>query len=275
TKVKEVLVQQKGNWETTFYQLLAANFGFKINALPFELLAKSLPLSILSKHKTSLLQTEALIFGQAGFLADEITDPYYLALQKEYLFLQQKYNLHPIEKYLWKFLRLRPSNFPTVRLAQFAALMHQRNRFLAEMIQQENSKHMDASFTGINPSAYWLEHYQFGKTSKPVAKTLGSSSVENILINTVTVFLFAYGTENQDDTQRNKALQILENLPCENNFIISNFITAGLNVNSAANSQALIELKNEFCDKKRCLECAIGHKLLKTNDYAAADINLF
>jgi len=274
-KIKHVLVQQKGNWEETFYQLLAANFGFKVNALPFELLAKSLPLSILSKHRFNLLQTEALIFGQAGFLNDEIVDPYYLSLQKEYQFLQQKYGLFPLEKHLWKFLRLRPSNFPTIRLAQFAALMHRNSRLLPEILQTENLRNIDASFIGINPSVYWLKHYQFGKISKPVSKTLGTSSVENIMINTVAVFLFTFGNEHRAEIQRNKALMILENLPCENNFIISSFITAGLKVKSAAHSQALIELKNEFCDKKRCLECAIGHKLLKTNDYAAKDFNLF
>ncbi|RYE23162.1 MAG: DUF2851 family protein, partial [Sphingobacteriaceae bacterium] len=146
-KVKEVLIQQKGNWEEAFYQLLAANFGFKINALPFELLAKALPLPVLAKHSFSLLQTEALLFGQAGFLADEITEPYYLSLQKEYRFLQQKYNLVPLEKHLWKFLRLRPSNFPTIRLAQFAALMHRNTRFLSAIIQTENVENIDASFT--------------------------------------------------------------------------------------------------------------------------------
>ena len=274
-RVKAVLTQQKGNWAETFYQLLAANFGFKINALPFELLAKSLPLQILAKHSSNLLQTEALIFGQAGFLTDDVADPYYLTLQKEYQFLQQKYSLFPLEKHLWKFLRLRPSNFPTVRLAQFAALMHRNNHFLTDLIQTEKINNIDASFTGINPSEYWLDHYQFGKISKPNSKTLGRSSVENILINSVAVFLFAFGNENQDETQRGKALQILENLPCENNFIISNFMSAGIKVKSAANSQALIELKNEFCDKKRCLNCGIGHKILKTNHYAAAGPDLF
>ena len=273
--VFEILKQQKGNWEETFYQLLASSFGFKVNALPFELLAKSLPLPILSKHSFNLQQTEALIFGQAGFLADQIDDPYYLLLQKNYQFLKQKYSLLPLEKHLWKFLRLRPSNFPTVRLAQFAALMHRKDRFLAEIIYAENTDHADTSFTSINPSAYWLDHYQFGRLSKPVSKNLGQSSVENILINTVAVLLFSLGTEAQSVEQRSKALSVLENLPCENNYIISSFITAGLKIKTAADSQALIELKNDFCDKKRCLECGIGHQLLKTNDYAATDSNLF
>ncbi|MGI4806455.1 MAG: DUF2851 family protein, partial [Janthinobacterium lividum] len=210
-----------------------------------------------------------------GFLNDEISDPYFLSLQKEYVFLKQKYGLVSVEKHLWKFLRLRPSNFPTIRIAQFATLLHRSNRFLAEIIQTQNIKKIDAVFTGINPSAYWQDHYQFGKASKSCAKHLGQASVENILINTVAVFLFAFSTENQSETHRDKAVLLLENLPCENNNIISSFISAGIKAGSAANSQALIELKNEFCNPKRCLECGICHKLLKTNGYVATDINLF
>jgi hypothetical protein len=254
----------KGNWEEVFYQTLATNFGFKVNALPFELLAKSLPLQILSKNSFNLIQTEALIFGQAGFLEEDLEDSYYLQLQKEYFFLKQKYSLIPLEKHLWKFLRLRPLNFPTVRLAQFAALMHRNNRFLAEIISTNDIEKNDAVFTGINPSAYWLDHYQFGKPSKPVSKKLGQSSVKN-LINTVSVILFAFGKENRSENEVSKAIQILENLSCENNFIISSFITAGIKVESAGNSQAVIQLKNKYCDQKRCLECGIGHKLLKSS----------
>lgn len=274
-RVTEILALLKGNWEETFYQLLAANFGFKVNALPFELLAKSLPLPVLAKHTDNLLQTEALLFGQAGFLNDEISDPYFLSLQKEYGFLKQKYGLVSVEKHLWKFLRLRPPNFPTIRIAQFAALMHRNNRFLAEIMQIENIEKTDAFFTGINPSAYWLDHYQFGKTAKSCSKLLGRASVENILINTVAVMLFAFGNENQSEKHRDKSILLLENLPCENNFIISSFISAGIKVGSAGNSQALIELKNGFCNPKRCLECGIGHKLLKTNGYVATNLNLF
>lgn len=263
--VLEVLALLKGNWEETFYQLLAANFGFKINALPFELLAKSLPLPVLAHHTFNLMQTEALLFGQAGFLKDETGDPYFLSLQKEYRFLKQKYNLVSIEKHLWKFLRLRPPNFPTIRIAQFAALLHRSNRFLAEVLNNEAPGKINALFTGINPSAYWLNHYQFGKTAKPSSKTIGQTSVDNILINTVCVFLFAFGKENQSEAHLNKAIYILENLPCENNNIISSFISAGIKVNSAGNSQALIELKNYYCDRKQCLECGIGNKILKSN----------
>lgn len=255
----------KGNWEEAFYQTLAANFGFKINALPFELLAKTLPLPILAKHTHNLLQTEALIFGQAGFLNDKINDLYYLSLQKEYQFLQQKYNLKPIEKHLWKFLRLRPLNFPTIRLAQFAALMHQKNRFLAEILKLENTENIDALFTVINPSSFWLNHYQFEKEAKPCSKKLGQASAENISINTVAVFLFAFAKENRSEKHHERALQLLEKLPCENNIIISSFMEAGVNLKSAANSQAVIELKHHYCDRKRCLECGIGNKLLKTS----------
>ncbi|MGI4021071.1 MAG: DUF2851 family protein [Janthinobacterium lividum] len=263
TQILQTVALLKGNWEEAFYQLLAANFGFKVNTLPFELLAKSLPLQILTKNSFNLIQTEALIFGQAGFLDDEIDDLHFLTLQKEYRYLKQKYNLISLEKHLWKFMRLRPLNFPTIRLAQFAALMHRTNRFLAEIIKTDDVAKINALFTGINPSSYWLDHYQFGKLSKPSSKILGQSSVENILINTVSVFLFAYGTANQLETHICKAIKILETLPCENNFIISSFIIAGIKIKSAGNSQAVIELKNNYCDRKRCLECGIGNKLLK------------
>lgn len=267
---KSVQLQQKistlkGNWEEAFYQTLAANFGFKINALPFELLAKSLPLQILSKHTSNLTQTEALLFGQAGFLEDVVDDPHFLVLQKEYQFLKQKYGLVSLEKYLWKFLRLRPLNFPTIRIAQFAALMQRSNRFLSQILETDDPDKINNVFIGINPSAYWLEHYQFGKLSKPSSKTLGQASAENILINTVSVFLFAFGQENQSEAHINRAIKILEKLPCENNNIISSFSSAGIKVSSAGNSQAVIELKNNYCDRKRCLECGIGNKLLKSN----------
>ena len=264
-QVLEKVTFLKGNWEEAFYQTLAANFGFKVNTLPFELLAKALPLNILAKHTHNLLQTEALIFGQAGFLNDPSEDLYVLSLQKEYRFLQQKYGLKPIETHLWKFLRLRPPNFPTIRLAQFAVLMHQQNRFLAEILKAENAATINAVFTGINPSNYWTNHYQFNKESKPSSKKLGQASAENILINTVAVFLFAYAKENRSEKHHERALQLLKNLPCENNFIISNFIEAGVKLETAGNSQAIIELYNHYCSKKRCLACGIGNKLLKTS----------
>jgi len=264
-QVLEKVALLKGDWEAAFYQVLAANFGFKVNALPFELLAKSLPLQILSKYSFNLLQTEALLFGQAGFLEEHLEDLYFLQLQKEYRFLKKKYGLIPIERHLWKFLRLRPLNFPTVRIAQFAALMHRTNRFLTEVLKADGAEKINALFTGINPSDYWLDHYQFGKKAKPCSKKLGQTSVENILTNTVSVFLFAFENENKTETYSSKALKILENLPCEINFIISSFISAGIKIDSAGNSQAVIGLKNNYCDRKRCLECGIGNKLLKTN----------
>lgn len=263
-QIKETVGRLNGNWEEAFYQVLAANFGFKVNALAFEMLARCTPLPLVAKYRFDLLQTEALLFGQAGFLDDDLDDSYYLELQKEYRFLKQKHGLTALDKYLWKFLRLRPPNFPTVRLAQFAALMHRKDRFFAEIIQADLTA-IHALFIGINPSAYWLEHYHFGKTSKPCPKTLGKSSVENILINTVGTFLFAYGKENMQEKLTYKAVNIIESLPCENNIIISNFSSAGMKLRSAADSQAAIELKTKYCDKKRCLECGIGHKILKSN----------
>ena len=251
------------NWEELFYHLLAANFGFKLNALPFELLAKSLPLPILLKHRDNLYQTEALLFGQAGFLEDVLDDDYYLQLQKEYFFLQKKYHLEPIDRFLWKFLRLRPLNFPTVRIAQFAAVFHHSGRFMAEIMEAKQPDDIHAVFTGIKPSVYWETHFHFGKISKPITKPIGRASAENIMTNTVSLLLFAYGQHSKSEKHTDNAIKMLQNLPYDRNNIIRKFKTSGVRIKSAAVSQAVIELKNNYCDKKRCLNCGIGIKLLK------------
>src|SRR5665213_363851 len=163
----------RGDWEETFYQFLAANFGFKTNALPFELLAKSLPQNILAKHKNSPAQIEALIFGQAGFLTDNLNDNYPLKLKKEYEFLRKKYNLTPVDAHLWKFMRLRPQNFPTIRLAQFAALVVQSNHLFSKVLETKDAANLRNLFTEIKVNKYWDDHYRFDVISAPSPKNLG------------------------------------------------------------------------------------------------------
>ena len=253
----------RGDWEETFYQFLAANFGFKINALPFELLAKSLPQITLAKHKNNPLQIEALIFGQAGFLKNDFTDEYALQLQKEYSFLQKKYQLSPVENHLWKFMRLRPQNFPTIRLAQFAALVVNSNHLFSKVLQTEDVTGLRNLFMDIKVNSYWENHYRFNVESVPSAKNLGPASIDIILLNTLALFLFSYGKYNQLQHFINRSLQLLENLPNENNSIVADFSTLGVKIKTAFESQALLELKNYYCDYKRCLHCGIGNKLLK------------
>ncbi len=261
--VLKTLETNRGDWEETFYQYLAANFGFKTNALPFELLARSLPQLILAKHKNNPMQVEALIFGQAGFLEGELVDEYPLTLQKEYQFLQKKYKLTPIEKHLWKFLRLRPSNFPTIRLAQFAALVSQSNHLFSKVLDLEDPKKLRTLFTDLHVNPYWDNHYQFDKEAKPSPKNLGKASVDVLILNTLVLFLFTYGNSLQLERYVDRGLALLEFIPAEQNNIIENFVTLGVKANSAYETQALLELKKSYCDRKQCLQCGVGNKILK------------
>jgi len=253
----------RGDWEETFYQFLAANFGFKTNAVPFELLAKSLPQNILAKHKNNPLQIEALIFGQAGFLEGDVINEYPKKLKTEYIFLRKKYGLTPIENHLWKFLRMRPQNFPTIRLAQFAALIVRSNHLFSKILDIKDVKSLRGLFTEIPINAYWDDHYRFDTPSKPISKNLGQSSVDTLLLNSLALFLFSYGKHLQLEYYINRSLKLLENLPAEQNNIIADFDVLGVKANTAFETQALLELKNNYCNFKKCLQCGIGNKILK------------
>jgi len=261
--VIDALNKNRGDWEETFYQFLAANFGFKTNALPFELLAKSLPQITLAKHKNNPMQIEALIFGQAGFLTGEVKDAYPRKLKQEYEFLQKKYNLKPVENHLWKFMRMRPQNFPTIRLAQFAALIVRSNHLFSKVLEIKDVKLLRELFTGIKVNEYWENHYRFDVESVHAEKNIGQTSVDVLLLNTLALFLFSYGKHNQQQHFINRSLQLLEHLPNENNKIVEDFSNLGVKIKTAFESQALLELKNNYCDYKKCLHCCVGNKILK------------
>ncbi len=261
--VIEALNLNRGDWEETFYQFLAANFGFKTNALPFELLAKSLPQNILARHKNSPLQIEALIFGQARFLDKEFKDDYPLKLNLEYQFLRTKYKLKPVENHLWKFMRMRPQNFPTIRLAQFAALIIKSNHLFSKVLDTKEVEGLRALFNDIEVNGYWDNHYRFDVESPPASKNIGQSSIDVLLLNTFALFLFSYGKHHQNQHFINRSMKLLEMLPKETNNIVADFVTLGINIKTAFESQALIELKTNYCDFKKCLLCGIGNKILK------------
>jgi len=260
--VRVQLEAQGSDWEEVFYQFLAANFGAKINAEPFRQVAHSLPQKVLAKHSDSQLQLEALLFGQAGFLQEDLSDDYPRELQKEYRFLQKKYQLTPIPKARWQFLRLRPASFPTIRLAQFAALTFRFNRLFSHLLEVQTIKDVEELFD-VQMSDYWQTHYTFDKDSKNIKKSLGKKTIELFIINTIVPFLFLYGKIRDDEAATKKALQFMEALPSENNRIIRDWGSLDIRPNSAYESQALIQLKNEYCNKKKCLQCAIGHAILK------------
>lgn len=256
------LNNNKGNWEETFYQLLAASFGFNINSVPFELLAKSLPQLILAKHKNNQFQIEALIFGQAGMLEDEFEDEYPKKLKQEYLYLQHKHQLAPIGKHLWKYLRLRPHNFPTIRLAQFAALIGQSQHLFSKVLEIEEVSALRKLFSDLRVNEYWTTHYRFDVPSKATEKAMGAASIDSILMNTVVRILFAYGTHQQQQVYVDRSLRLLEHLPAESNSIISSFGDMGILSKSAFDTQALLELKNSYCNYKKCLQCGVGNYIL-------------
>ncbi|HEY0897715.1 MAG TPA: DUF2851 family protein [Sphingobacteriaceae bacterium] len=260
--VQSLLEEFKGSWDDAFYVILARNFGFKLNAVPFEMLARSLSRQILDRHKSNPLQIEALIFGQAGFLHDTFVEQYPNQLRSEYVFLKNKYELEPLDRYLWKFLRSRPQNFPTVRLAQFAALINRSSRLFSKVLEARDSGVLMELFSNLPVHPYWTDHYRFGVTSKPYPHQMGTTSVQNILINTVALFLFMYGRNMGRNSFVNKAVHLLESLPLEHNQVIERFKETGIEMKGAFSSQALLQLKKAYCDEKQCLNCGIGTKLL-------------
>jgi hypothetical protein len=261
-EISSLLQHQKYDWDETFYQQLARNFGFNKNAQPFELLAKSLPYRYLAKHRDNLLQVEAMLFGQAGMLDDLISeDEYYCSLKQEYRFLKEKFSLNPMGGHLWKFLRLRPSNFPTLRIAQFGMLIHQSDRLFSRLLTCKNIKELQVLFT-VSASSYWADHYLFHKRSERKKKALGEDAVDVLIINTVVPLLFLYGVEKNLPEYKERALEFLDQIPAEKNSIISKWNALGIKADNAFYSQALLQLKGKYCKFKRCLDCRIGRKII-------------
>lgn len=275
-EIVKLLQQNQNNWNETFYQLLARNFGMKTNALPFELLAKSLPLHILSKHKNDLFQTEALLFGQSGLLNNSLLgDDYFLALRKEYSFMYKKYALSGMESHLWKFMRLRPINFPTVRIAQLAALIHHSSALFSHVLETESPDELRKLFK-VTASSYWDTHYSFNKPSdenKP--KVLGETAFNNLVINTIVPMLFVYGDQHMDQRMKDQALLLLEKLAPEENKIIRKWQDSGIKSQTAFETQALLQLKNYYCDHKKCLNCQLGAKIITSINHPAHECTLF
>jgi hypothetical protein len=260
--IESRLQQNTGDWEETLYQLLARNFGFKINDEPFDRLASSLPLLVLTKHCDQPLQVEALLMGQAGLLSTGIADEYVGALNREYDFLRKKYKLEPLATAEWKFLRLRPANFPTIRVAQFAALMSGSTHLFSRLLEARRLEQVSALFRTKLPE-YWLTHYMPGKPSPRREKPLGQQTVQLIVVNTVVPLLFLYGKLRGEPQYRDRALELLEALPAEKNSIIGQWQQLGMKPRSAYQTQALLQLKNKYCARHLCLQCGIGSAVLR------------
>jgi hypothetical protein len=262
-EVFEKLNSNRGDWEQVFYCFLARNFGFKVNAVPFELLSIVTPLHILSKHKNNAVQIEALLFGQAGFLEQEFFENYPLQLQREYSFLKKKYGLVPMNAAVWKFLRMRPQNFPTIRIAQFAALIVKSNQLFSKMLKMDTLSDLYTVFNDLPVNEYWLTHYHFNKTTNRVIVQPGKGSIDNIIINTVCLFLFCYGKYTDQSGLSDRASDFLERIPSECNAIVNQYSSAGVDIPNALTSQALLQLNKYYCNEKKCLNCTLGLKILK------------
>ena len=262
-RIHQLLDSFNGSWEDVCYVTLARNFGFGINNDAFERLARRTPLRLLGKHSDSVLQIEALLFGQAGMLDAQKPgmDSYYNQLCTEYAFLSNKFQLTPMEKESWKLFRIRPQNFPYRRIAMLAQFIEGGFRMMNRILETESEKEMRALFE-MELSGYWTKHYTFGKPNERATATLSRSSIDIILINTVAPLLYAYGELTGNYEMTDKAIKLLEDLRAENNSIVSHFVAYGIDCPDALTSQALVQLKREYCDARKCIYCKIGHHLL-------------
>lgn len=262
-EINNMLEQNRHDWKEAFYQVLARSFGLKVNAVPFELLAKAMPEPILGKHRDNLRQTEALLFGQSGLLHLELLgDDYFLNLRSEYEFLSKKYHLQPLSGHLWKFMRTRPVNFPTIRIAQFAALIHKNGSLFSLLDDQMTLAGLKERFQ-VCASPYWNNHYRFSQVSGNSCKHLGEKAVESLIINCLAPFLFVYGEQTGKQALKDKALEWLDQIAPEENAVVREWEETGVKATSAFETQALLQLRNRYCEQKRCLHCHIGTRLIK------------
>jgi len=265
-RILNMLRSTENSWEGVTYRLIARYFGFRVNADAFELLAKNLPFKIIQKHADNPFQVEALLLGTAGLLDSELfketgNDGYRRQLEKEFKILSAKYSITPLHGWLWKFSKLRPANFPTVRIAQLAKLLGVSGGIFSR-IKETRSIDQLAPLFKVSASGYWDNHYHFGNSTREFPKIVGKQATNILLINVVIPLLFVYGKQYNDQEISDRAIEFLEKLEPENNLIIREWKEAGIDADSAFRSQALIQLRNNYCKKRRCIECRIGYKLI-------------
>jgi hypothetical protein len=258
--IESLLKQTKNDWEAVLFIMLAKNFGLKVNGEGFLSLAQSIDFSIIRKTQSNQHHLEALFFGQSDMLNLDLEDIYFISLKKEYHFLQQKFKLENGQVLPIHFFRLRPPNFPTIRLSQLASLYHQHQNVFSKIIQSNQIEDFYTLFK-VEASEYWKTHYTFQKKSKSVSKILSKSFIDLLLINTILP-LKLYYTKYKGEEQSATIINIASKIHSEKNGIVNGFKNLGRVSKSSLESQALIQLKTEYCDKNRCLKCAVGSQLL-------------
>jgi hypothetical protein len=253
------------NLEDTLFVTVARSFGFGKNGDAFEQWAYHIPMSAVGKHRDSLLQVEAIFFGQAGLLEAEgdPADRYYQALRREYQFLRLKFTLQPMDVHAWKFLRLRPQNFPHIRIAQLAMMYYQQQLNLSRLLQTTEPDDVK-TLLSTRVSDYWQTHYTFDSVSSaPSEKRLSDQSLELLIINAVVPMLFCYGRYMNDESVTERAVRLLEQLRPERNSVVRCWQTAGVEPANAADTQALLQLHTAYCLKRDCLRCRFGYQYLQ------------
>ena len=270
--IRQRVAQKQGSWEEAYFVTLARNYGFGINGDVFEQWAQALPLQAAAHHRDDLFQIEAIFMGQAGLLdleavpeyyqKDALNEGYFSRLRNEYLYLAHKFSMQPIDYHLWRFLRLRPQNFPHIRISQLASLYYQQKASLSLLVACETIAELKQLLSS-HVTPYWETHYTFGSTSSKTEKHLAYGSLNLLMINTAIPMLFAYGRHQGREVLCDRAFDLLEQLKAENNHIIRMWQQVGLPVETAGDSQALIQLKKEYCDKRDCLRCRFGYEYLK------------
>lgn len=274
-KTEDIMQRVKlysGDWERAYFITLARSYGFGTNGDAFEQWAQNLPLMAAAHHRDDLFQIEALFIGQAGLLnvaavpermqLEVAADDYFQRMQNEYAFLKNKFRLEPIHPRCWKFLRMRPQNFPHIRLAQLARLYHEGRTSLSRLLECDSlDKLRELLSCGV--SEYWENHYSFGHESRRSTKQLSTASLNVLMINTAIPVLFAYGRISGKESLCQLAFDLLEGLKPEDNNITRMWKEVGLDVKTAGDSQALIQLKKQYCDRKDCLRCRFGYEYMK------------
>ena len=260
TFITALLKSSNNDWEAVLFKLLAKNFGLKINSEAFFELAARLNFSIIRKQRNDLESLEALIFGQAGLLIESIENGYYQKLQNEYQYLTSKFNLSPVSNSRFQFFRLRPNNFPTIRIAQLAALYNQKENLFSQILKINELGDFYKLFR-IQVSPFWKDHYSFTSTSKKSNKTLTKSFIDLLLINTIIPFKFIY-LRQMNKLNEEVLLETVRQIKPEKNSIIDKFNEIGLSTHNAFQTQSLLQLKKAYCSKQKCLQCNIGNDLL-------------
>lgn len=259
--INELLINSNNDWEQVTFQMVTKYFGTSVNKEPFFMLASSIPISVIYKHQQDSKQIEALLLGQAGFLDREFDDEYPKALKREYYYLKKLHQLTHSNQSLWKFLRLRPSNFPTIRLSQLASLLSRTEKLFSSILAAESITQLRKLFE-VQANSYFETHYVFDKQVKTKSIKTGNMNIDIILINAIIPILFAFGKYKDNEEYCDRAAQFLSQIIGERNAIIKQMTTYGFKTNTAYQTQGILELRTNYCDKKRCLSCAIGHKIL-------------